>query len=40
MGSFFHAFFEDARVQTLLVLIALDLALGVTAAFKMGNLLE
>ena len=37
MGSFFHAFFEDARVQTLLVLITLDLALGVTAAVKLGN---
>ena len=32
MAAFWHAFFEDARVQTLLVLIALDLALGVIAA--------
>lgn len=37
MGSFFHAFFEDARVQTLLVLITLDIALGVVAAVKLGN---
>jgi len=37
MGSFFHAFFEDARVQTLLVLIALDIALGVVASVKAGN---
>ena len=37
MGSFFHAFFEDARVQTLLVLIALDIGLGVIAALKVGN---
>jgi len=37
MASFFHAFFEDVRVQTLLVLIALDLALGVIASVKLGN---
>jgi len=37
VGSFFHAFFEDARVQTLLVLIALDIALGVVASVKVGN---
>jgi len=37
MASFFHAFFEDARVQTLLVLIALDIGLGVIAALKVGN---
>jgi len=37
VGSFFHAFFEDARVQTLLVLITLDIALGVVAAVKLGN---
>jgi len=37
MGSFFHAFFADDRVETLLVLVALDLALGVVAAFKVGN---
>lgn len=37
MQSFFNAFFEDARVQTVLLLIALDLALGVVAAVKVGN---
>ena len=37
MQSFFNAFFEDARVQTVLLLIALDLALGVIAALKVGN---
>ena len=37
MQSFFHSFFEDARVQTLLVLIALDIGLGVIAALKIGN---
>lgn len=37
MAAFWHAFFEDARVQTLLVLIALDIALGVVVSVKMGN---
>ena len=37
MASFFHAFFEDARVQTLLVLITLDIALGVVVSLKAGN---
>jgi hypothetical protein len=37
LGSFFHSFFEDARVQTVLLLIALDLVLGVVAALKVGN---
>lgn len=31
-GAFWHAFFDDTRVQTLLVLVALDLALGVVAS--------
>lgn len=37
MSSFFHAFFADDRVETLLVLIALDLALGVIVSLKAGN---
>jgi len=37
VASFFHAFFADARVQTLLVLIALDIALGVVVSLKAGN---
>ena len=37
MGSFFHAFFADDRVEALLVLIALDIALGVVASVKAGN---
>jgi hypothetical protein len=37
MASFFNAFFEDVRVQTLLVLIALDIGLGVLASLKAGN---
>lgn len=36
-AAFWHSFFEDARVQTLLVLIALDLALGVIASIYMKN---
>jgi hypothetical protein len=37
VSSFFHAFFADDRVETLLVLIALDLALGVIVSLKAGN---
>ncbi len=37
MQSFFHSFFADDRVETLLVLIALDIALGVIASLKAGN---
>ena len=37
MGSFFHAFFNDQRVQVILLLVALDLALGVIAALKKGD---
>lgn len=32
MASFFHAFFEDQRVQVMLLLVVLDLLLGVIAA--------
>ena len=32
MGSFFHAFFNDERVQVMLLLVALDLLLGVIVA--------
>lgn len=31
-AAFWHSFFEDARVQTLLVLILLDFGLGIIAA--------
>ena len=37
MASFFHAFFNDQRVQVILLLVALDLALGVIAALKKGD---
>lgn len=37
MAQFFHSFFEDARVQITLLLIALDLVLGVAASVKAGN---
>ena len=37
MASFWHSFFADDRVETLLVLIALDLALGVIVSLKLGN---
>lgn len=37
MQSFFHSFFADDRVEALLVLIALDFALGVIAAVKLGS---
>src|SRR4029077_9086914 len=32
MASFFHSFFNDERVQVVLLLVALDLLLGVIAA--------
>ena len=37
MASFWHSFFADDRVETLLVLIALDLALGVIVSVKNKN---
>lgn len=33
MTEFWHAFFEDTRTQVLLLLIAIDLVLGLAAAF-------
>lgn len=36
-ATFWHSFFADDRVETILILIALDLALGVIASVKMGN---
>lgn len=37
MATFVHSFFEDARVQVLLLLVTLDLLLGVVAALKAGD---
>lgn len=34
MAAFWHAFFNDTRVQVMLLLVALDLLLGVAAALK------
>lgn len=37
MASFFHAFFNDERVQVVLLLVAIDLLLGVIVALKKGD---
>ncbi len=37
MASFFHSFFNDQRVQVVLLLVTLDLLLGVIAALKKGD---
>jgi membrane protein YqaA with SNARE-associated domain len=37
MAAFWHSFFNDTRVQTILLLVALDLLLGVAASLKAGN---
>jgi len=34
MGAFFHSFFNDTRVQIMLLLVALDLLLGVASSLK------
>ena len=36
-AAFWSSFFNDSRVQTILVLIALDIALGVIVGLKQGN---
>jgi hypothetical protein len=37
MQAFVSSFFNDARTQIVLLLVALDLVLGVVASLKLGN---